>query len=138
MVIDTNVLTGALLGRAGHNRQVIRLCFEERLRPIVGQALFLEYEDVLGRQDLFREAPLSAAERQRFFEAFLSVCEWVHVYYLWRPNLPDEADNHIVELAVGGGASGIVTNNITDFRGAELRFPEFRILTPRSLLKELA
>jgi hypothetical protein len=25
--------------------------------------------------------------------AFLSVCEWVNIYYLWRPHLKDEADN---------------------------------------------
>ena len=136
-MIDTNVLTGALLGREGYNRQVLRLCFEERLGPIVGQALFLEYEDVLGRDDLFRNAPLSARERRRLFEAFLSACQWVQVYYLWRPNLPDEADNHILELAVAGSASIIVTNNVADFLGAELRFPEVRILTPRTLLKEI-
>jgi hypothetical protein len=29
-------------------------------------------------------------------DAFLSVCHWQKVYYAWRPNLPDEADNHKV------------------------------------------
>ncbi len=138
VVIDTNVLTGALLGREGYNRQMLRTCFEERLRPIIGQALFLKYEDVLGRQDLFRSAPLSARERRQLFEAFLSICEWVQVYYRWRPNLRDAADNHILELAVAGSASIIVTNNVADFRGAELRFPEVRILTPKALLQEIS
>ena len=62
VVVDTNVLTGALLRREGYNRSVFRACLEERLRPIVGQALFLEYEDVLGREGLFRRSPLSAPE----------------------------------------------------------------------------
>ena len=103
----------------------------------MGQTLFLEYEDVLGRGELFRNSPLSARERRSLLEAFLSACEWVQVYYTWRPNLRDEADNHVFELAVAGGASVIVTNNVADFRGSELRCPEIRILTPKELLKEL-
>ena len=136
-VIDTNVLVGALLRRTGRDRDVVRACFENRLTPIVGHTLFLEYEDVLGREALLRKSPLSRAERQRLFEAFLSVCEWAHVYFLWRPNLRDEGDNHLVELALAGGASLIVTNNIADFRGSDLSFPEVRVRTPRDVLKEL-
>jgi uncharacterized protein len=136
-VVDTNVITGALLGRAGYNRGVIRACFEGRLKPLIGQTLFLEYEDVLSRSGLYRSSPLSQQEREELLAAFLSVCEWVQVYYGWRPNLPDEADNHLVELAVAGAASMIVTNNVRDFRPAELRFPGLRVVTPRELLEEL-
>jgi predicted nucleic acid-binding protein len=121
VVIDTNVFAGALLGGTGYNRRVIRACLSGRLKPLMGQALFLEYED----------------ERQELFAAFLSVCEWVQIYFSWRPNLPDEADNHIVELAVAGGAAMIVTNNLRDFQGANLRFPDLRMVAPRELVKEL-
>lgn len=102
----------------------------------MGQALFHEYEDLLGRQALFRKSVLSRQERRQLFEAFLGVCEWVQVYYGWRPNLRDEADNHLIELAVAGGASAIVTHNVTDFRQGELQFPEIQILTPAEFLKE--
>jgi uncharacterized protein len=138
VVIDTNVLTGALLKRAGHNRRVIRACLEGRWKPLIGQALFLEYEDVLGRSHLYHSSPLSKKEREEFFAAFLSVCEWVQVYFSWRPNLSDEGDNHIVELAVAGGAEMIVTHNVRDFRRAQLRFPGLRAVTPQESLKELA
>ena len=74
-VIDTNVLVEALLKRVGHNRDVIRACLEGKWRPLIGQALFMEYEDVLGRRHLFHSCPLSERERQEFFAAFLSVCE---------------------------------------------------------------
>jgi len=137
VVIDTNVLVGARICREGQNRDVLRACFEDRLRPVVGHSLFLEYEDVLGRRHLFERSPLNARERLRLFESFLSVCDWVRVYYLWRPNLRDEGENHILELAVAGGASMIVTNNLADFRGSDLRFPDVRILNPRTLIKEL-
>ena len=37
---------------------------------------------------------------------------WVVVYYGWCPNLPDEADNHLIELALAGGPATIVTHNL--------------------------
>jgi putative PIN family toxin of toxin-antitoxin system len=137
VVIDTSVFAGALVGGTGYNRRVIRACLSGRLKPLMGQALFLEYEDVLSRSAIFRTSPLSRQERQELFAAFLSVCEWVQIYFSWRPNLPDEADNHIVELAVAGGAAMIVTNNLRDFQGADLRFPDLRMVAPRELVKEL-
>jgi len=137
VVIDTNVFAGALLREEGYNRQVLRACFEERWRPVMGQTLLLEYEDVLGREPVVRRSPLSATERRELFGAFLSICEWVHIYYRWRPNLRDEGDNHVFELAVAGGVEAIVTNNVRDFRSAHLRFPDMRVLAPRDALREL-
>ena len=61
---------------------------------------------------------------------------WVTVYYGWRPNLPDEADNHLIELALAGGAQAIVTHNLRDLRGGELRLGNLRVLTPAQCLEE--
>ena len=57
----------------------------------------------------------------------------LRVYYLWRPNLPDEGDNHLIELAVAGGAEAIVTFNLRDFQRTELYFPDIAVLTPAQL-----
>lgn len=130
VVIDTNVLVGALLGaNEGANREVLRCCLRKTALPIVGLALFHEYEDLLSREILDR-SPLSQIEREELFAAFLSVCEWVRVFFLWRPNLPDEGDNHLIELAVAGGAHFIITQNTSDLRSGELRFPGVRVVTP--------
>lgn len=137
VVIDTNVFTAALLSASGANRRVLRACLLGQARPLMGAALFSEYEDLLGREALMSKSPLTAPERQELFEAFLSVCEWVRIYFLWRPNLPDEADNHIVELAIAGGAEAIVTNNTCDLRGGELSFPQLQVLTPAQFLKTI-
>ena len=56
-----------------------------------GPALLAEYEDVLGRTELFTDSVLSAKERFEVFDGFLNRCRWVEVFYAWRPNLPDEA-----------------------------------------------
>lgn len=52
----------------------------------------------------------------RLLNAFVSVSEWVEIYYSWRPNLRDEGDNHLIQLAVARNARIVVTNNIRDFQ----------------------
>jgi predicted nucleic acid-binding protein len=59
------------------------------------------------------------------------------VYYSWRPNLPDEGDNHLVELAVAGGADYIVTRDLRHLRNMELLFPQLHIVAPETFLKEI-
>jgi putative PIN family toxin of toxin-antitoxin system len=137
IVVDTNVFIGAILSPVGENRELLRACLDGRSRPLMGTALFHEYEDLLGRSALLAKSPLSLFERDTLFAAFLSVAEWVKVYFLWRPNLPDEADNHLIELALAGAAASIVTHNLRDLRQGELRFPALRIQTPRQFLATL-
>jgi uncharacterized protein len=137
IVLDTNIFVAALLGARGASRSVLRLCLEGRLQPLMGAALFAEYESLLSREPLFRGCLLDARQRDALFNAFLSVCRWTNIYYGWRPNLRDEADNHLIELAVAGGASAIITKNVRDFKEAELHFPGLRILLPEELLKEM-
>jgi putative PIN family toxin of toxin-antitoxin system len=136
LVIDTNVFVSALRSADGASRAVIRRCLQGQYMPCMSLALFAEYRDVMGRERLFAESPLTAEERLELFHAFIAVCQLIEIYYLWRPNLRDEADNHVLELAVAAGAKAIVTYNRADFLGAELHFPELRILAPADLLKE--
>ena len=102
----------------------------------MSNSLFAEFESLLSRDELFEKSPLSAEQRYDFMADFLSVCKWVSIYYLWRPNLRDEADNHLIELALSGGATKIITGNIKDFKEAELSFPQICVLTPSNYLKE--
>ncbi|MGV1790179.1 putative toxin-antitoxin system toxin component, PIN family [Rhizobium sp. A37_96] len=134
VVIDTNILVSAIMNADGAPRQVIRLCLEERLVPLVSNALFTEYEDVCGRDALFDSRFISKEERIVLLDAFLSSCLWIPIYYLWRPNLRDEGDNHLIELAVGGGASALITANKKDFAQAELLFPRLEIQTAGEFL----
>ena len=136
VVVDTNVFVSALISKAGASREVVRRCLQGRYSSCVSLALFAEYRDVMGRRELFRKCPLDADERDELFQALMAVSHLTDIYFLWRPNLPDEGDNHVLELAVAAGAEAIVTHNRTDFLRAELRFPELRILSPAQLLKE--
>ncbi|MFN3233504.1 MAG: putative toxin-antitoxin system toxin component, PIN family [Alphaproteobacteria bacterium] len=136
ITVDTNVFVGALLGPNGPSREVVRQCLEGHLYPLMGTSLFLEYEDVMSRPEISDRCLLSARERLELLDAFLSVCSWTRIFYGWRPNLRDEADNHLVELSVAGNADALVTWNTADFVHAELAFAGLRVLTPASLLSE--
>jgi putative PIN family toxin of toxin-antitoxin system len=135
VVLDTSVLVAALKSDGGASGAVLRLCLEEQCQPLIGEKLFNEFESAMGRAELFRACPLAPAEREELLNAFLSVCEWVPVFYLWRPNLPDEGDNHLVELAVAGAAATVVTQNVRDLRRGQLRFPQLAIETPGEFMK---
>lgn len=135
VVVDTNVLVGALRKQGSGPRRVIRACLAGDYQPLIGAALFAEYEDVLAREGLWADSLLAGRQREEVFDGFLSVCRWVEVFFVWRPNLPDEADNHLVELGVAGNATAIVTRNTRDLVRGELRFPALSVLTPEQCLE---
>ncbi|WP_036298869.1 putative toxin-antitoxin system toxin component, PIN family [Methylophilus sp. OH31] len=135
IVLDTNIFVGACLSMGAAN-QLVALCLRGDVTPLMGAALLSEYEDVIARESLFQNCRLNLDERNELLDIFLASCEWTRIYYTWRPNLPDEADNHLIELAVAGGAHYVVTRNLKDVARMELRFPNLRIIGPEEFLKE--
>lgn len=134
-VLDTNVPFAALLRGGGTARAVRRACLRSQYQPVLGSALLAEYEDVLGRSELFADSVLMSKERGEVFDGLMNRCRWVEVFHAWRPNLPDEADNHLIELAVAAQVDAIVIRNLRDVAGGELKFPSLRILTPEQCLE---
>lgn len=135
IVLDTNVFVGACLGM-GASSVVVAECLRGIHTPLMGTTLLAEYEDVLARRTLFAKARLDAGERNELLDIFLACCRWTPIYFGWRPNLVDESDNHLVELAVAGSVSRIVSRNLRDLRRAQLVFDQMRAVTPEQFLKE--
>lgn len=136
IVADTNVLVSACIGR-GPASKVIEACLIGQLTPMLSLALYLEYEDVLNRTAPFLRARLNMFERNEMLDAMLSRSTLVEVSYRWRPNLRDEADNHLMDLAVAANARYLVTSNVRDFVGGELRFDQVKVIEPAKLIEEL-
>ena len=97
IVLDTNVFVSALRSGGGASREVLRRVLQGQAMPLFGNALWQEYEDLLGR-DVWTDAT-TADERRQVLAALAHAGRWVNVYYGWRPNLPDEGDNHLIEQA---------------------------------------
>ena len=135
IVIDTSVIISALIGKRGPSREILRKSLFGEYNLLISNALFLEYEDVSKRKQVRDICPLTGKEITELLNAVYSLCHWVPIYYLWRPNIADEGDNFLIELALAGNATHIVTNNISDLKNAELKFPNLKIVTPVKLLR---
>jgi putative PIN family toxin of toxin-antitoxin system len=136
VVVDTNIFISAVMSQDGASRQVIRLCLQGIVTPLMGNALLAELEDVNARDALFDAKLVSRVSRDELLDAFLASSRWISIYYLWRPNLRDEADNHVLELAIAGNASCIITANKRDFVSSEIKFPSVDILNAAEFLKK--
>jgi putative PIN family toxin of toxin-antitoxin system len=135
VVIDTNVFVAALRSGGGASRQVLRRALEGVYRTLFSNALWLEYEDLLSRPVWTGET--TAEERREVLAALAASGKWVKVYYGSRPNLPDEGDNHVLELAIAGGAQAIITHNRRDFVAGELRWRNLLLMSPSECLEKL-
>jgi putative PIN family toxin of toxin-antitoxin system len=135
IVVDTSVLISALIGQQGPSREILRQCLQGKYTPLINNSLFFEYEDVISRHHILERCPLEKSEIRELLNAFYLSCTWISIYFLWRPNIQDEGDNFLIELAVAGNASFVVTNNLKDFGSAELVFPNLRVVTPEQMLK---
>lgn len=134
LVLDTNVLVAALRSEGGASREVLRRILLGRYQPLFGNALWMEYEDLLGRP-VWSDAT-TPEERLTVLAALAHRGIWVTTYYGWRPNLRDEGDNHLIELAVAGNAELIVTHNVRDLARGELSWKRLRVVTPAQCLED--
>lgn len=96
--------------------------------------LLTEYCQIVTNQENMLRIPLSFSEIEAVLALIVQSSTFHEVYYLWRPNLLDEKDNFILELAVAGGAESIITFNKKDFKTMELKF-DFLIETPKEFFK---
>lgn len=132
-VIDTNVLYAGLYSASGASYRVLHFIEQGRVIPILSTTLLFEYEEVLRRNRDVLE--LSGRDVEAVLDGLCSRGECRRIHFLWRPQLADSKDDHILELAVAAGNADIVTHNVRDFRGAA-GFG-VRIIRPADLLGKL-
>jgi putative PIN family toxin of toxin-antitoxin system len=85
---------------------------------LVSVPLVLEYEAVLTRPQLLKDADLTTGEVVAILDAILSTAIPVEMWFLWRPQLRDPSDEMVLETAVNGNADYLVTFNLRHLREA--------------------
>jgi putative PIN family toxin of toxin-antitoxin system len=132
-VMDTNVLHAGLYSAAGASFQVLRMIERRELTPVLSTTLLFEYEEILRRNQKLLHLSNRAIE-----DVLNGLCcrgALQPVFFLWRPNLADPKDDHVLELAVAAGGVAIVTHNVKHF-GSAAAFG-IRVLKPAELPREL-
>jgi putative PIN family toxin of toxin-antitoxin system len=135
-VIDTCILVSGLRSKNGASNALLRLVSEGELRPIVTIALFLEYEAVLKRPEHRLASGMSLERLDRFLGALASACDGAETNFRWRPQLSDPNDEMVLEAALNGAATAIVTHNIKDFKHATTQFG-IEVISPQEAIRRI-
>jgi putative PIN family toxin of toxin-antitoxin system len=135
-VLDTDVIVAALRSDRGASRQLLRAALNQQFELLLSAPLMLEYEAVLTRPQHLDACRLSSAEVGRVLDDLAAVAKPVRLAFRWRPRLPDPDDDMVLETAISGSASAIVTFNQRDFAEAGRDF-DCAIILPATALRQI-
>jgi len=133
-VIDTCVIFAGLYSATGASYKLLELIDDCRIVPYLSTTLLFEYEEVLRRN--LKRLHLSHRDLDDVLDGICNRVQQRPIHFLWRPQLPDPKDDHVLELAVACGCADIVTFNVRDFTASSLF--GIRIVTPAMLLEDIS
>lgn len=134
VVLDTDVLVAGLRSPTGASAEVLRRVHSRRLIMLANVPLFLEYEAVLMRPEHLLATQQTALQMGRLLDELAGLVEPVQSWVQWRPQVRDPADEMVLEAAVNGRASALLTFNARDFGDAPGRFGVL-LATPGQFLR---
>lgn len=135
VTIDTNVIYSGLYSSKGASHFILKLILDEKLKLAVSTQTYFEYYDVLTRIKTLERLNLSNEEIEDFLDLLALLSQKQSIYFLLRPNLPDENDNIFVECAFASNSEYLITSNIKDFKNSELGGFKFKLITPGQFYK---
>lgn len=135
-VLDTDVIVAAMRSPAGASAAILMAALQRRVALLANVPLVIEYEATCGLAEHREAAGLSKDEVRQFLDAVVAMMEPVETHFLWRPRLRDPADEMVLEAAVNGHASAIVTFNLRDYGNAAHEFG-IEVLRPRDGLRRI-
>jgi len=136
VVLDTNVIVAGLRSRDGASFQILNAIVENRAAFALSVPLLLEYEAVLKRPSTLAATALRAADMDVILNMLCARGKAIQLHYLWRPQLRDEKDEMVLELAINASVDAIVTFNRADFLSAARRF-DMPIITPATYYQSI-
>ena len=136
VTLDTNILYQALRSNSGASYYIFQQVRDRNIQISLSVHVFNEYQDVLTREKSLIEFGLEIFDIEKFLRFIAFVGKTFDVYFLLRPNLLDESDNKILELAVTSQSDYLITSNIKDFKNSELKIDQLQIITPGDFVQK--
>jgi len=134
--LDTDVMVAALRSARGASRQLLLAALNRQFELLLSVPLMLEYEAVLTRPQHLAACGLSSVEIGHVLDDLAAVAKPVRLAFRWRPRLPDPDDDMVLETAINGRASAIVTFNQRHFADAGRSF-NCAIIPPGAALTQV-
>ncbi|MGH8511120.1 MAG: putative toxin-antitoxin system toxin component, PIN family [Gammaproteobacteria bacterium] len=134
VVLDTDVVVAALRSPTGASAAILMAALDKRVMLVANVPLVIEYEATCRLAEHRIAAGLNEREVKQFLDAVVAMIEPVETHFLWRPRLRDPADEMVLEAAVNGRATAIVTFNTRDYGKVPNDFG-VEVLLPRDVLR---
>ena len=135
VTVDTNVIYSALFSNLGASHRILRLILDEKVNLALSLPIFLEYYDVLSREETLAKLNLSIHEIEDILDLLVLLAKKQSIYFLLRPNLIDERDNIFYECTFASNSEYLITSNVKHFKTSELKGFNFKIITPGDFYK---
>jgi len=135
-VLDTDVMVAALRSDRGASRQLLIGALNPDFELLLSVPLILEYEAVLTRPEQLAACGLSSAEVGTVLDDLAAVAKPVRLAFRWRPRLRDPNDDMVLETAMNGSATAIVTFNQRDFAAVVKNF-SCDVILPGAALQQI-
>lgn len=129
------MLVAGLSSRLGASFALLQAAAQRRVQIVASATLWLEYEEVLKRDEIRKLHGLGIGEIDEFLNGLANLVTPVELHFSWRPQLRDANDEMVLQAAVNGRVDALVTHNISDFDLAKDRF-SLSVWTPARALKK--
>ena len=135
-LLDTDVVVAAMRSPRGASAELLRRIDDGKATMLLSVALALEYEAKCMLAEHRLAAKLSVSDAATYIDGLIAMAEPVQMHFRWRPQLHDPGDELVLEAAVNGRASAIVTFNEKDLREAWQSFG-IAVIRPGEALRRL-
>ena len=135
VVLDTNVVISGLYSKRGASYQLLKAAISGDLRYAISPLVALEYEGKIHQKIEVGFLSVSKGDCGRILDALCAMAKPVWKPLQVRPVLIDPSDDKILECAISGNCTHIITFNKRDFPTAATRLYGIKVMTPGEFLR---
>jgi putative PIN family toxin of toxin-antitoxin system len=135
VVLDTNIIISGLYSKRGASYQLLRAAISGDLPCAISPLIALEYEGKI--HDKIEGGFLRISKRDcgRILDALFAMAKVIWEPFQIRPVLSDPSDDKILECAISGNCTHIITFNTKHFPKIVTKLYGIQPVSPRKFLK---